>query len=203
MADKRATSTGSDAYVSEELGTVEIKLSELVKLVEVKGATKITKEDIVGAIVKGNVVGPGSTKAKYIAKETDDRPSRVRVVRSHGEEVLKVKYGPIQISERTEAVAIALGSKSKLAGLLEVSASQPTRWIDGSENPNAENSRAILDLDHVIARAGLLWKPTVITAWLSGRNAFLGGARPIDVIKTQGSAPVIDALDQELAGGYA
>lgn len=87
--------------------------------------------------------------------------------------------------------------------MLEVSPSQPTRWIDGSERPNSENARVIVDLDHVVARAGLLWEPTVIGSWLNGSNAFLDGARPIDVLKTIGSGPVIDALDQELAGAYA
>ncbi len=109
----------------------------------------------------------------------------------------------IQIADRASAVAAALGSKAQLASMLEVSPSQPTRWIDGSERPNSENARVIVDLDHVIARAGLLWKPSVIGSWLNGSNAFLDGARPIDVLRTTGSAPVIDALDQELAGGYA
>lgn len=117
-----------------------------------------------------------------------------------------LKGGPgvtIQIADRAGAVAAALGSKAQLASMLEVSPSQPTRWIDGSESPNSENARVIVDLDHVIARAGLLWKPSVIGSWLNGSNAFLDGARPIDVLRTTGSAPVIDALDQELAGGYA
>lgn len=109
----------------------------------------------------------------------------------------------IVLADRASTVAAALGSKAQLAALLEVSPSQPTRWIDGSESPNSENARLIVDLDHVIARAGLLWKPTVIGAWLNGSNAFLDGARPIDVLRTTGSVPVIDALDQELAGGYA
>ncbi len=109
----------------------------------------------------------------------------------------------MSIGWRTASVADALGSRSKLATLLAVSASQPTRWIDGDETPNLENARVIVDLDHVIARAGLVWKPAVTTAWLSGHNSFLGGARPIDVIKTEGAAAVIEALDQELAGAYA
>jgi uncharacterized protein (DUF2384 family) len=109
----------------------------------------------------------------------------------------------IQIADRASAVAAALGSE----GATRVDARgvpvAATRWIDGSERPNSENARMIVDLDHVIARAGLLWKPSVIGSWLNGSNAFLDGARPIDVLRTTGSAPVIDALDQELAGGYA
>lgn len=111
--------------------------------------------------------------------------------------------GSIQIADRAGAIVAALGSKSKLASMLEVSPSQPTRWMDGTERPNSENARVIVDLDHVIARAGLLWQAPVIDSWLRGSNAFLEGARPIDVLKTMGSTPVIEALDQELAGGYA
>lgn len=107
------------------------------------------------------------------------------------------------MAQRVATVSDALGSNAKLAVLLGISASQPTRWIRGTEKPNSENARTIIDLDHVVARAGLLWKPEVITTWLHGSNAFLDGARPIDVIKTGGSTPVIEALDQELAGSYA
>lgn len=107
------------------------------------------------------------------------------------------------ISQRVANVTAALGSNAKLATLLGISASQPTRWIQGDEAPNPENARAIVDLDYVVARAGLVWLPEVVTEWLYGHNSFLGGARPIDVLKTQGSADVVDALDQELSGAYA
>ncbi|MGA1829021.1 hypothetical protein [Microbacterium sp.] len=107
------------------------------------------------------------------------------------------------VGQRAATVAAALGSKSMLATFLSVSASQPTQWIKGVESPNPENARTIVDIDHVIARAGLLWSPSVVSAWLVGSNAFLDGARPIDVVKTRGAEPVIDALDQELAGAYA
>lgn len=75
--------------------------------------------------------------------------------------------------------------------------------VRGVADALGSNARAIVDLDHVVARAGLLWQPAVVTSWLYGHNAFLEGARPIDVVKLRGAAPVIEALDQELAGGYA
>lgn len=109
----------------------------------------------------------------------------------------------LPIEARVREVAGALGSNANLAALLEISPSQPTRWIQGTERPSPANARAIIDLDHVIARANLLWQPGVVTSWLYGSNAFLEGARPVDVVKLQGATPVIAALDQELAGGYA
>jgi len=109
----------------------------------------------------------------------------------------------LTIGRRVREVAGALGSNAKLAALLETAPSQPTRWIKGTERPNSINARAIVDLDHVVARASLLWEPSVVTSWLYGQNAFLDGARPVDVVKLQGARPVIAALDEELAGGYA
>lgn len=105
---------------------------------------------------------------------------------------------------RAANVAQGLGSRAKLAGALNVSASQPTRWISGEEAPNASNARAIVDLDYVITRARQLWgDDKTVGAWLQGANAFLGGARPIDAVMTQGVTKVIDALDQEMSGAFA
>ncbi|MFS0852542.1 hypothetical protein [Microbacterium sp. 179-I 3D4 NHS] len=110
----------------------------------------------------------------------------------------------LMIPARTELVAKALGSRAVLARTLGVSNSQPTRWISGQESPNSENTRAIVDLEHVVARARLLWADDdTVNSWLIGNNAYLDGARPIDVITTQGSGPVIDALDQAMAGAFA
>ncbi|WP_334151142.1 antitoxin Xre/MbcA/ParS toxin-binding domain-containing protein [Microbacterium sp.] len=110
----------------------------------------------------------------------------------------------LEIANRANVVAKVLGSRAKLANILKVSTSQPTRWIKGQESPNSENTRAIVDLEHVVIRARLLWgDDEVVNAWLTGRNGFLDGARPIDVIATQGSGPAIDALDQATAGAFA
>lgn len=108
-----------------------------------------------------------------------------------------------QAPERTEFLIDALGSGAALAELLGVSRSQPTRWRKGDETPSPERARELIDLDHVMARARMLWEPDVALAWLVGANAFLAGARPVDVLRTRGSREVIEALDAELAGGYA
>lgn len=149
-------------------------------------------------------------------KKTSGRTGRVKNVSSRAGKTVSMRSAKTgqyaltgtserltDVGQRAATVAAALGSKSMLASFLSVSASQPTQWIKGVESPNPENARTIVDIDHVIARAGLLWTPPVVSAWLVGANAFLGGARPIDVVKIRGAEPVIDALDQELAGAYA
>jgi hypothetical protein len=61
----------------------------------------------------------------------------------------------------------------------------------------------LVDLDHIIARLQLIWDEEVIGDWLEGTNAFLDGARPIDVLRLNGSVPVLEAIEAEAAGAYA
>jgi hypothetical protein len=97
----------------------------------------------------------------------------------------------------------ALGSQSRVAELLEVSRSQPGKWSKGEESPSPERARELIDLDHVVARVVSWLGPDMTISWLNGSNAFLDGARPIDVLRVRGSSEVIDALDAEMSGAYA
>jgi putative toxin-antitoxin system antitoxin component (TIGR02293 family) len=87
--------------------------------------------------------------------------------------------------------------------MLGVSASQPSRWRRGEERPSFVASRRLLDLDHVLARALLLWEEPVARDWLESPNGYLNGARPIDVLMTRGSGEVTDALDAAQSGAFA
>lgn len=102
-----------------------------------------------------------------------------------------------QLPERTVFLVEKVGGGTKLASLLGVNKSQPTRWGKGEEQPSPGKAREILDLDHLMARAGLLWEPEVVRAWLTGPNSFLEGARPIDVLRTRGVGDVLEALEAE------
>lgn len=108
-----------------------------------------------------------------------------------------------QAQARTEFLISALGTAQALAELLNVSRSQPSRWRTGAESPGPEAGRLLIDLDHVLARASMLWPTETARDWLTGSNAFLQGARPIDVLRERGSGEVIAALDAALAGSFA
>lgn len=105
--------------------------------------------------------------------------------------------------ERTEFAIAAVGSAANLAKLLNVSRSQPTRWRNGDEVPSPGAARALIDLDHVMARALMLFPQSVALDWLNSANSFLGGARPVDVLHTRGSTEVIQALDAVMAGAFS
>ncbi len=104
--------------------------------------------------------------------------------------------------QRTDFVVEMLGGVTQVAELLEVSKSQPSRWRSGRERPSPAKARELIDLDHVLARAVLIWEPQVAIDWLVGANSYLDGARPIDVLRVRGSSEVLDALDAAAAGAF-
>ena len=105
--------------------------------------------------------------------------------------------------EQTQFLLTYYGGVTKLAAVLGVSKSQPSRWKTGVEVPSLAMAKKILDLEAVVRRALLLWEPEVARIWLESSNAYLAHARPIDVVMTRGPSEVIEALDSALAGGYA
>jgi hypothetical protein len=101
-----------------------------------------------------------------------------------------------------ERVVRVLGNR-RAADLLGVAESQPSRWRKALEIPSSQVAPMLVDLDHIIARLQLIWDEEVIGDWLEGSNAFLDGARPIDVLRWNGSGPVLEAIEAEAAGAYA
>lgn len=101
---------------------------------------------------------------------------------------------------RTAFLAEIIGGKARLAAVLGVNRSQPTKWSKGQERPSPEHARLMIDLEHVLDRALLLWAPSVAVSWLQGNNSYLDGARPIEVLRTRGASDVLDALDAAEAG---
>ena len=73
--------------------------------------------------------------------------------------------------------------------------------MTGEERPGPTAAPLLIDLEHVIARARLVWGQAAATTWLHSANSYLDGARPIDVLQLSGAAPVLEALDAETWGG--
>ncbi len=107
-----------------------------------------------------------------------------------------------EVKRRLTWLTAVLGN-NKVADLLGVSRSQPSRWRTGAEGLAARNQRAVLDLDYVIVRLHQLWDAEVAAIWLESPNAHLGGATPVDVLRQRGTQDVISAIDAEAQGAYA
>jgi hypothetical protein len=104
------------------------------------------------------------------------------------------------LGERLDRLVATLGS-NRVAELLDVNPSQPSRWRRGVERMSPASQRRLLDLDYVLARVLQLFPREQAEIWLTSHNAHLG-ARPVDVLRLQGAGPVIAAADAEAEGAY-
>lgn len=109
------------------------------------------------------------------------------------------RTGAPLVRERAAFLVEVLGG-AELARWLGVSRSQPTRWRQGVEQPGPQAARELVDLDHVMARALMVFAAPVAIDWLTSSNGYLDGARPVDVLRLRGSADVIAALDAAESG---
>ncbi len=128
--------------------------------------------------------GPVVKSAKDLALDWNPKATRPKVLS--------------KAQERTGFLIDTIGTAAAVARILNVSRSQPLRWSKGEEAPGPEAARLIIDLDYVLARATLLWKPDVAIDWVEGPNSYLEGARPIDVLNERGPDEVLRALDAAL-----
>lgn len=108
---------------------------------------------------------------------------------------------PAEVRRRLDWLVSVLGS-NRVAELLGVSRSQPSRWRSGLEGPGMESERALLDLDYVVARLHQVWVPEVAKMWLNSPNPRLGGGTPVETLRQRGVADVIAAIDAEYQGAY-
>jgi hypothetical protein len=98
-------------------------------------------------------------------------------------------YSPKAIAER---LINSLGTEAA-APLLGVTEELLDRWASGRDAPDAEGRLQLADLDALVGHLHGAFTPAQAMIWMCGYDAHLG-ARPIDVYRLQGSAPVIGAI---------
>ncbi len=109
-----------------------------------------------------------------------------------------------QPEARARFVTRVAGGTRKAAALLDVAASQPSRWVNGDSIPGPAQARMLVDLDHVLAHLLLVWGDDAVARdWLTTPNMHLDGIRPVDWIRLHGTSEVVDAIRAEAAGAYA
>lgn len=172
----------------------------------VKRAAATKRESVTNSAVRKAPAAKASVKKTSTKKSAAKKTSTKKAVGSRkartvvGDVVTPAVWGPAQ---RTDELAIHVGGVTALARALGVSPSQPSRWKSGKESPSPDMARRLVDLDHVVARALLVWDSEVVPDWLASPNGHLGGATPLGVLATQGPSSVLDALDAVEAGGFA
>jgi uncharacterized protein (DUF2384 family) len=99
-------------------------------------------------------------------------------------------------------VVDALGTNAA-ARLLDADRAQVSRWGSGVEKASSEMGRRIVDVHDILTRILRIYPRQAAALWLIGSEPLLGGARPIDVLASEGAAPVIRAIDGISQGAYA
>jgi hypothetical protein len=139
----------------------------------------------------------GESRRKSASRRARGPTDLEAVVASKGSGKLRL----VAESERLVRLIDELGN-NRVASLLSVSRSQPSRWRSGEEGMGVENQRKLIDLDYVFGRLEQLFPSRQAEIWLTSFNAHLG-ARPIDVLRLKGATPVIEAIDAEAQGAFA
>lgn len=112
--------------------------------------------------------------------------------------------GKWEPAARARFVTHVAGGTRKAADLLDVAPSQTSRWGRGESLPGPVQARLLLDLDHVLAHALLVWGDEAVAMdWLTTANAHLDGVSPLDWLRMHGTSEVVDALRAEASGSYA
>ncbi|MDJ0459328.1 DUF2384 domain-containing protein [Arthrobacter sp. NQ7] len=107
-------------------------------------------------------------------------------------------YGPRAMTQR---LVNALGNNA-VAALLGVNKDRPSRWVSGQDMPNEENRVQLADLDSLVGHLHTAFTPAQARLWLEGHNPHLN-ARPIDLYRIEGAAPVIEAIRAHEQGAFA
>lgn len=107
-------------------------------------------------------------------------------------------YGPRAVTLR---LVNALGNNA-VAALLGVNKDRPGRWVSGKDSPNEENRAQLADLDALVGHLHSAFTPAQARLWLEGQDPYLG-ARPIDVYRLEGAAPVLEAIRAFEQGAFA
>jgi hypothetical protein len=128
------------------------------------------------------------------------RPRKATTVGKGAAATRSRRKDDLRITDRLEHLVSTLGN-NRVAGMLDVSQSQPSRWRRGAERIGPRNERRLLDLDYVYARLLQLFPAEQADIWLHSMNSYLG-ARPIDVLRLRGAVPVIEAIDAEAEGAF-
>jgi|GEM_PF-3457950 len=110
----------------------------------------------------------------------------------------RVHLAPIKVTSGVEL----FGTKSEFAQYLGVAKTQPGRWMSGAESPTSVTARLVLDIDYVWDRITADMAEEAAGIWLRSPNSYLGGAVPLEWIKANGPARVIEAFDAREAGSY-
>ena len=135
---------------------------------------------------------PRSRSYRILGPTGSARDLRVRSVKP------SASYSTAAVAKR---VIDVLGNNT-VAALLGVNQDRPGRWASSKAEPTGENRMQLADLDAFTGHLLAAFTPGQAVLWLEGHDPHLG-ARPLDVYRLEGAAPVIQAMKAHEQGAFA
>lgn len=115
---------------------------------------------------------------------------------------MAAKSGVAEETVRRLGLVVDFLGNNRVAELLQVSKSQPSRWRRHQEGVSLESSELVVDLDYVLQRFRQVYDDKdVFWIWLNSQNPYLG-ARPIDAIMLRGPQAAMPAIDALAEGAF-
>jgi transcriptional regulator with XRE-family HTH domain len=89
-----------------------------------------------------------------------------------------------------------------IANIADVSPATVSRWAGGQATPDLHTQTVIADLRYVIDRLADFYEPDETRLWLNAKHPLLENARPIDLIRSGNTEPVLAVIDRLDDGVY-
>jgi hypothetical protein len=91
----------------------------------------------------------------------------------------------------------------EIADITGVSERQVQNWVAGSSKPAGAKRDLLLELHYVVDLLGDIYTPEGVEVWIHGRNRFLSGERPIDLLRAGSFEPVLNEVERLARSGGA
>lgn len=89
-----------------------------------------------------------------------------------------------------------------LANITEVSTATVSRWKKGKATPDTDKQLILSDLRYVVDTLGEFYSHDEIRLWLYASNHLLEGQKAIDLIHSQQTDKVLDAIERLASHSY-
>jgi cold shock CspA family protein len=165
-------------------------------------ATPQTGDKVIFRVTKKTSLGPEATEVVLYGKEAvTSKHKGLQRKRPHGRHTA-YDLG----SSRTHKPGSKIRFESKIGQIVVTVGGVRVQMPGGlprSTTTSLDETQAE-GLGQVMIKAKAQWPTSVAEVWLRSPNAFLEGARPIDIATTPaGVSEVMDALDAEASGQFA
>jgi transcriptional regulator with XRE-family HTH domain len=91
----------------------------------------------------------------------------------------------------------------EIAAITGVTERQVQNWVAGSSRPTGTKRDLLLELHYVTDLLSEVYTPEGVEVWIHGRNRFLSGERPIDLLRAGSFEPVLNEVERLARGGGA